>query len=165
MFRILKKTLPFFSISRETDETARHAPVYTRGKEVTLSCGVTHMKNDELVGTSKPYFKVKHSDRELYNNMNEATKMKKKNGLGWKIWGEQKFTIPNSISEITIEIWDEDFGKDDFMGSVNLSTEFPKGKHQLTLKDEKIGYFAGLVCCHTSVLTADFFVLNLCCVK
>ena len=26
-------------------------------------------------------------------------------------------------------------------GSVNLSTEFPKGEHQLTLKDEKNGYF------------------------
>ena len=98
------------------------------------------MINDELVGTSKLYFKVKHNELELYNNKDESTKMKK-NSLGWYIWGEHKLTIPNSISEITIEIWDEDFGKDDFMGSVNLSTEFPKGEHQLTLKDEKIGYF------------------------
>ena len=54
--------------------------------------------------------------------------MKKKNGLSWKIWGEQKFTIPNSISEITIEIWDEDFGKDDFIRKCKLIDRVSKGR-------------------------------------
>ena len=145
-----KQNEPFFengiySVTNDekTGSPEKVADFYIGGEkiEVTCACGVTDIKNDEFVGTSKPYFKVKYSNRELYNNKDEATKMKKKDGLGWKIWGEQNFTIPNSIPEITIEIWDDDKGEDDFMGSVTLPVEFPKGEHQLTLKDENNGHF------------------------
>ena len=109
--------------------------------EVNCACGVTDIKNDELVGTSKPYFKVLFSKRELHNNKKFSTKMKKKKGRGWLIWGQQKFTIPKSLPHITIQVWDDDKGKDDFMGELQLPVDFPKGEHQIMLDDEPNGYF------------------------
>merc|ERR1711884_175910 len=67
---------------------------------------------------------------------------KKKNGKGWKIWGEQEFKIPTSIPKLQIEIWDDKTGKDEFMGSLEIDCSFPKGEHPLKNdKGEDNGYF------------------------
>jgi Ca2+-dependent lipid-binding protein len=85
-------------------------------RKVKALCWVDNLKDTDLFGKIEPYFKVRYGDRVMYTS---STLPK---GKGLPVWREAVFEIPKAAKSVIFEVYDQDHGKDDLIGSCTVDT-------------------------------------------
>ncbi|KAJ3355373.1 hypothetical protein GGF32_002051 [Allomyces javanicus] len=84
------------------------------------------LKDEELVGKIDSYFIV------LVGGEKQRTRTFKDSGKNPTINERLSFTLPEGVRQFNLEVYDDDFGKDDFIGGniVDLSRAFATGREE-----------------------------------
>merc|ERR1712130_594239 len=102
-------------LSSEEDE--RKHTDFEPGVLVVKVHGASNLVNKDLVGKSDPYVKIKFRDKVMKTPIIKNTLEPK--------WNYSTDLLIDSLNEkqINFEVFDEDFGKDSFVGSYSLSLD------------------------------------------
>ncbi|KAJ3376116.1 hypothetical protein GGF31_000183 [Allomyces arbusculus] len=84
------------------------------------------LKDEELVGKIDPYFIV------LVSGEKQRTRTFKDAGKNPTVNEKLTFTLPEGVRQFNLEVYDDDVGKDDFIGGniVDLSRAFATGREE-----------------------------------
>ncbi|KNE59216.1 hypothetical protein AMAG_03535 [Allomyces macrogynus ATCC 38327] len=84
------------------------------------------LKDEELIGKIDSYFIV------LVGGEKQRTRTFKDSGKNPTINERLSFTLPEGVRQFNLEVYDDDFGKDDFIGGniVDLSRAFATGREE-----------------------------------